>query len=152
MAKALAVASYIARWFASGDENDLTPMKLQKLLYYSQGFFLAVESRKLFDSKVEAWEHGPVVRDVYTAYKDLRPNESNYIVQPHPGGNPDDLTEPERVLVDDVLDVYGELSANRLRNMTHDEPPWKETYVEGQKKEIPPDLMKSFFTGLVVQQ
>lgn len=72
-------ADKIADWFlvrhssemqrdAANDEN-LTQMKLHKLMYYSQGVCLAVFSKRLFDEELLAWRHGPVVRSIFDKYQ-----------------------------------------------------------------------------------
>ncbi len=48
--------------------DNVSNLKLQKLLYYSQGFHLALFNRPLFEEDILAWEHGPVVREVYRRY------------------------------------------------------------------------------------
>ncbi|MBQ7262906.1 MAG: DUF4065 domain-containing protein [Synergistaceae bacterium] len=48
---------------------DVAPLKLQKLLYYCQGYALALTGKPLFPEPVEAWRYGPVVDSVYQAYK-----------------------------------------------------------------------------------
>jgi uncharacterized phage-associated protein len=42
--------------------------KLQKLLYYAQGYALALLGRPLFRDRIEAWDHGPVVPGVWQAH------------------------------------------------------------------------------------
>ena len=96
---------------------------LQKLMYYAQGYHLAQHGVPLFDSTIEAWKDGPVVRDVYHQYKE------------HGAGGIPCLREPrlrrfqEKHLqvMNDVFSEFGQFSASTLRNMTHGEPPWKET-------------------------
>ena len=52
------------------DAGDLiSNMKLQKLLYYAQGYFLAIANEPLFHERIYAWTHGPVVPKVYHKYK-----------------------------------------------------------------------------------
>ena len=51
------------------DGDYISNLKLQKLLYYSQGCFLALRDEPLFDSPIEAWTYGPVVPEVYHLYK-----------------------------------------------------------------------------------
>ena len=66
---------------AANDEGELfSNMKLQKLLYYVQGFHIAVFNRPLFNEDIEAWMYGPVVPAVYEYYqengnKGIMPNE-----------------------------------------------------------------------------
>ncbi|MFD2419431.1 Panacea domain-containing protein [Amycolatopsis pigmentata] len=62
-------ASTVAKWFVAwaeaDDEATLSNLKLQKLLYYAQGHYLALTGRPLFDDEIQAWSHGPVVPAVY---------------------------------------------------------------------------------------
>jgi len=50
-------------------DESLSPMKLQKLCYYAQGYALA-EGNELFSDDFQAWQHGPVVYDLYTKHQD----------------------------------------------------------------------------------
>jgi uncharacterized phage-associated protein len=131
----------IAKFFlfrAEREEDVLTNMKLQKLAYYAQGFTLAVFDEPLFSEPVLAWEHGPVVRELYDEYSGYR---SNSIDPPAPEGVPEFDKEIEKLL-DDVWSVYGQYSAWSLRNLTHEEPPWKNTPPNGV---IPHEAMREFF-------
>lgn len=119
------------------DDDDFTMLKLQKLLYYAQGYALALLRRPLFAERIKAWEHGPVVPQVRMAYKDF------------PGvlPRPDDLdllaVDPAvRAILDRVYAEFGQYAAWALRNMTHDERPWTETT---QSDEIDRQLMADFF-------
>src|SRR5580693_2299753 len=63
----------IAKWFiawAEAEDEELSNLKLQKLLYYAQGHYLAESGRSLFTDQLQAWSHGPVVPQVYYEYKD----------------------------------------------------------------------------------
>ena len=40
--------------------KEITPLALQKILYYAQGFYKAFFGKFLFDNDCEAWVHGPV--------------------------------------------------------------------------------------------
>lgn len=119
------------------DDDDFTMLKLQKLLYYAQGYALALLRRPLFAERIKAWEHGPVVPQVRMAYKDF------------PGllPRPEDLDLPAvdpavRAILDRVYAEFGQYAAWALRNMTHDERPWAET---PQSEEIDRQLMTDFF-------
>lgn len=152
MAHALDVANYIARWFEeSSEDNDLTPMKLHKLLYYSQGFHLALCDSALFTDPIEAWENGPVVRSVYTAYASQF-SDGVYQVGEHPSGNADALLADQQQVVDEVLETYGQFSAWRLREMTHEERPWADHYQADKKNVIPIDEMADFFRDRVAEE
>lgn len=108
------------------DENAgdlISNLKLQKLLYYAQGFNLALYSSRLFQEDITAWEHGPVVPDAYHAFKEFGADAI-----PAPEAMDFTIFDPATVeLLDEVYAVYGQFSAWKLRNMTHEESPWKET-------------------------
>ena len=139
-------AHEIAKYFVSlVDEeagDSISNLKVQKLLYYAQGFNLAVYDEPLFPEAIKAWAHGPVVPQVYHVYKEL-------------GSGPIPVTrvtlaeygERERELLDEVWSVYGQFTASKLETMTHNEPPWMNT---PQSEAISHSLMAEFFKTLVV--
>lgn len=136
---ALAVAKYFLA--LQDDEEAISNLKLQKLLYYAQGFHLAMKSRALFDDDIRAWEHGPVVPAVWREY-------NRYAGRPIPrpvGFDPRAIDEDTRSLLGEVASVYGQFSAWRLREMTHAEPPWKGTPSQGV---ISRAVMEAYFKTL----
>ncbi len=103
----------------------ISNLKLQKLLYYAQGFNLAVFNEPLYDEKIIAWQYGPVVKIVYAQYKD---NGSSGIELENKVSIKSILKDKkQRDLLLEVNKVYGQYSAIRLMNMTHSEPPWSTT-------------------------
>ncbi|OAV73687.1 putative phage-associated protein [Bacteroidales bacterium Barb6] len=121
------------------DVGDIiSNLKLQKLLYYVQGFHLAVFDKPLFKEDIVAWEYGPVVREVYDEYKGYGKGAI-----PFPDKNFEDTLAQEQFdLMVDVYHVYGQYTAVRLMELTHEELPWINT----KKNEvISPKLMKSYF-------
>jgi len=119
----------VARYFLSLTDEDagelISNLKLQKLLYYAQGFHLAIYDEPLFPEPIEAWAHGPVVEDVYHQYK-------KYGSSPIPLEEVDfDVFNQEQSeFLNEIYTTFGQYSAWKLREMTHDEPPWKDTYNE----------------------
>lgn len=118
----------------------ISHLKLQKLLYYAQGFVLALTNQRLFSNQIRAWQHGPVVEDIYRQYKD---KGSNCIKKPDNSdlsviSNNDEVLE----ILEEVWDVYGQFSAWKLREMTHEEKPWLDTSIN---QVISLDLIKNFF-------
>ncbi|MDR2145228.1 MAG: DUF4065 domain-containing protein [Tannerella sp.] len=118
----------------------ISNMKLQKLLYYQQGFHLAYFDTPLFDDEIEAWMYGPVVPSVYERFEKFGKN----------GINNDNtnkipiLTDEEESLFNEVMETYGKYSAIGLMNLTHSEKPWKNTDI-GVGNIIAKNKMKSFF-------
>ncbi|MBE9188215.1 DUF4065 domain-containing protein [Microcoleus sp. LEGE 07076] len=106
----------------SEDAGDLiSNLKLQKLLYYAQGFHLALYDEPLFPEAIEAWTHGPVVLDLYRHYKKYGagaipcPEDIDFSI----------YEEETKSLLDEVYSVFGQFAAWKLRNMTQEEYPWK---------------------------
>lgn len=146
MLSCFAIAEY---FLAKTDESagDLVSnLKLQKLLYYAQGFHLALFARPLFPDAIEAWTHGPVVPPVYHMYKGYG---SSAI--PIPADFGFDRYDEETVeFLDEVYTVYGQYSAWKLRELTHSEPPWQEAY--SSRSEISHESMTRFFKTLLVTE
>lgn len=122
-----------------GQGELMSNMKLQKMLYYEQGFHLAVFGTPLFEEDIEAWMYGPVVPAVYEVYKDYGYNGID------PGKVEEvTLSDREQALFDEVYKVYGAYSAIGLMNMTHRESPWANTPA-GVGSVISRDKMVEFF-------
>ncbi|MFI9007390.1 type II toxin-antitoxin system antitoxin SocA domain-containing protein [Actinosynnema sp. NPDC053489] len=101
---------------ATGPES---PMKLQKLLYYAQAWYLAEHGEPLFDARIEAWRRGPVVPEVYQRH------QGRSEVCSWEEGDPRRLAGRERAVVASVVERYGHFSRHELSDMAHDEEPWR---------------------------
>lgn len=113
-----AVSDYIVR---KCYENGTTASnkKVQKLAYYSQAWYVVFKDGKtLFPDKIEAWMHGPAIRNLWHKYKDYGyqnvPNVSKSV----------NLSSETQKIIDAVFDVYGHLDAEYLEALTHREDPW----------------------------
>lgn len=111
----------IIRAVKTDQQEPMTNMRLQKMLYYQQGFHLAAFNKPLFNEKIEAWMYGPVVPAVYEAYKSYGFN----CIIPDEDATEIRLNEQEEHLFSEVFGVYGVYSAIGLMNLTHNESPWK---------------------------
>ena len=116
------------------DDEFITPLKLQMLLYYIQGLSLHIYGKPAFENKIIAWNYGPVVEEVYKKY-----NGKNPIVTPKQTKK---ISKGLECIIDIVINDYGKYSANSLINLTHDETPWKETK---KNQEIMQDEIKRYF-------
>lgn len=110
--------------------GEITPLALQKLLYYSQAFYKLFTGDYLFDNDCEAWIHGPVYRCIYDRYKcfgrgQIEINDSDEIL----------LDEIEDYIVGCVVRYFGCYSGKILEEMTHSEMPWILTR-RGLKKDV----------------
>lgn len=143
----LSIANKILAYGAAENDNGelFSNMKLQKLLYYVQGFHLAAFSEPLFDEEIEAWMYGPVVPSVYYHYQQYQ----NKGIEP---SNEEILTLPnnEENLFNEVLRIYGNYSAIGLMNFTHSESPWASTPT-GKGNVISKEKLQIFFQTRIVE-
>lgn len=135
----------IAGWFAVKAKNyeaDLSNLKLQKLLYYAQGRALAVNGAPLFSEPIEAWAHGPVVSDVYHAYKQFGSGSVGVIDRPDQA----EIDREARRILEAVWSEEGSKAAWRLREDTHAEPPWR-NYFRADRRHvvIPVEAILDYF-------
>lgn len=140
----------IARWFIAWAENvdaEVSNLKLQKLLYYAQGHCLGATGEPLFSDPIQAWAHGPVVAEVYHAYKDYGKNPIDPDVALGEDFDWDDFAEVSDLL-GDVWDRYGSLAAWALRERTHREAPWKDAFDgDARHVQITNEAIRSYFSG-----
>jgi len=136
----------IAKYFLALQDKDsgelISNLKLQKLLYYAQGYHVAFHgvNNPLFQEKIYAWKHGPVVRAVYTHF-------AGYNRRAIPAGDIPKLDDKTGRFVDEIHRPFGRYSAWALREMTHREPPWRDNYVPDELDiEIPLSDLRSFFS------
>ena len=104
----------LAKYIAAKYPKQVSPMKLQKLMYYCYVWQLVANEKK-FDANFEAWPHAPVEPEIYKEYKDFGRNPVSVSEAPA-------LDEP---LLDFIMDSYSVYSAIELSKTTHMESPWK---------------------------
>lgn len=125
---------------ATPEENDFSNLKLQKLCYYVQGLCSSMRGAPLFQERVCAWDHGPVVEALYHEYKPFRAGAI-----PIPEFKPNSIDNRDQKAIRDVVEHFGQFSAWALRNMTHDERPWADAYKRASGSEITVQAMIEFF-------
>ena len=115
----------VADWFLGKD--SMSPKKLQKIVYYAYAWVLTLMNEneddldiKLFDSRIEAWVHGPVIPELYRKYKR---NGGSIITQK---SDVPDFDEDIKDILEQVWEVYGGFTGNQLESITHQEAPWIE--------------------------
>ena len=139
MANLQDVAQYLLYLDDAKDGDGISNLKLQKLVYYAQGFYSAIFDKSLFDEEVEAWGHGPVIPELYHQYKRYGSNH----IPPNDRFEKDTLTENELELIEEVHTVFGQYSAWKLRDMTHEESPWLDH--EANAGVIPKETIREYF-------
>lgn len=156
----------IANWFLSRGV-PLTPMKLQKLVYFAHGWHLAIKEQRLIDEAIEAWRWGPVVPSLYHEFKRFGSGNIQTLATSgwrlegtEPAWNVPEVPEedvPTLGLLKEVWDVYGHYSGVQLSAMTHlPDSPWTKVwndrgqFVKGT--DIPDDLIKAYFKHLAARE
>ncbi|WP_116776680.1 Panacea domain-containing protein [Sphingobacterium corticibacter] len=114
-------ANDIATYFV---KKGVSPLQLQKLLYYSQVWYLKKFDRRLFSDDIKAWVFGPVVTSIWSKFKVVRRNET---IAPFDHFYPCPTLLPQVVNdhLDNVWSSYGHLTGSQLVDLTHSELPWK---------------------------
>lgn len=104
--------------------EEVTPLMLQKLLYFIQGLSLALYDAPFFEEDCEAWVHGPVYVKVYDLFRDFQYNPIDDARFAFFDGNTDGLTAQERQVIALVTDTFGMYGGKVLEQITHQEAPW----------------------------
>ena len=106
--------------------EDITPLALQKALYYIQGFYFAFYKTFLFTEDCQAWVHGPVYKSIYFRYKDYHcdpiKNKDKFDTSGFSSG--------EKAIYDSVINHICCYSGRILEQFTHNELPWLITRAE----------------------
>lgn len=161
---AICVANTIIRMASEFGIEDLSPMKLQKLIYYSHAWHLAVCGNSLISEPVEAWTYGPVIKEIYHEFKhygsnkikrpatelDFTNGDFKFTTQYVPDEDAQSLD-----IIRQVLAEYGKFSAIQLANLTHrDKEPWKAIADKysgelDRHVEIPNSMIQHYFQALL---
>ena len=104
----------------------LMHMKLQKLVFYAQGWHLGLNNSPLINEPIEAWKYGPVVRSLYREFREFGNSAINRLASDY---DPEleeiyypDIPETEeyaRTFLDKIWAIYRDFTSIQLSNMTH---------------------------------
>lgn len=136
--KAMAEADSIESLFSVSDKmlrviayvfeklEEVTPLMLQKLLYFIQGVYSALYGKFIFAEDCRAWVHGPVYPEVYDLFRDFKYNPIDDARFALLEGNEDVLTDDEKKVINLVVNTFGMYGGKVLEKITHNEEPWME--------------------------
>lgn len=137
----------IANYFILlSDGSDLTNLKIQKLIYYAYGIYLARHNKHLFKESIEAWQYGPVIPSLYHEFK-------QYKKQPVPLSKDFDANKFDddlRKFLQEIYLKYGEYDAKELCELSHEHStPWYVVYNDNTNDPLINDsLINVYFTEL----
>lgn len=137
----------------------ISNLKLQKILYFIQAYFLITEDTSCFSDKIEAWNFGPVVPRAYREYKGFGagniPLITSYLEKVE-ADNPwsirsipfeeSCIPSRDRDRINEVVDLFGRYSSTELLNLTQDQKPWINAYQTGRNREISINEIKEYFS------
>ena len=137
----------IARYILS-QTGPISTIALQKLVYYCQAWTLAWYHTPLFSGGFEAWKDGPVCRELFNKH------QGRYVVSAHDFQGEHGISPTEQQMIDDVLSVYKDESADKLVDLTHSERPWLDArgntpLGERSRAPITQEAIESFYGSLV---
>lgn len=127
------------------DREDMTQLRLMKLMYYAQGVFLAVNNEPLFDDKIVHAPLGPMAENLHQEYYGCTKISGSGNAM----GNFKELNSNTRVgvVLNAVYEKFADISTPDIINLTHEQAPWKETE-SGQ--ELDSDKLREYFKEHVI--
>lgn len=151
-----AVANEFLR-LAEKEKEEITNIKLIKMMYVAQGLSLSLCEEELFEEPIQAWQYGPVIPSIYHEFKHFaaKPITKKSIVF-------DDESEEKKIepkltnqqskkIVELTWKLYKNISALRLVELTHDRgTPWSIVYKHGYNEIIPNSLIKKYYDKFIV--
>lgn len=140
----------------------LTPLHINKLCYLVQGFTLRNTGESAFHNRIEAWQYGPVIPDVYDAFKQYGRNSIRRLYgtgEPVCIGSAQEngtisilmksLGDKIVNIADKVIDGYAGADGGRLIGMTHEEgTPWSDTKQFLRNPVISTRVIKDYYVNM----
>ena len=137
----LDICSFIITY--CNDKNySITNLRLQKMLYFIQLYFLDLKEEPCFDSLLEAWQLGPVLPTAYFTYRSNGANEILSIPTKITKSIP--IEQKDERIIKGILDMVSQYSTYQLVDITCHQMPWKKNYLPCARNEIPLKDLKEF--------
>lgn len=147
MASVFDVANFFIDIAQHEEEEFMTPLRLQKLMYFAQAWSFARLRRPLFSDGIEAWPLGPVVPSVYHKYKVCGREPIVHVDEDYQYNV---FQQDEVDLLLDVYLHYGKYTASALVDLTHKSKPWIEACASG-RSQISSEAIRAHFASLEKQ-
>lgn len=127
------------------DRIRVTPMKLQKLMYYVCRDYVQKTGQMPIGEEFEVWQYGPVLPSVYAEFKSFGSNPITAYAK-DASGNSYKVSEEENPILAEVLDVvwakYKRMSGVQLSRLTHmNGSGWLKAFLNGREKIAVEDMM-----------
>lgn len=137
--------NFLSRGFA--ENIDITPMKLQKMLYFVYRDYLKASGKCIFNERFETWKYGPVIPEVYDTFKHYRSNSIKKFHYESDGktalGVDFDSAPLFKKIFDNVWEKCKNLDGIYLSSITHREgSAWRNAYSNKRAYLSDEDIMK----------
>lgn len=155
--KVLDVCRHIINY--SNEKNyGITNLKLQKILYFVQAYFLTYTSnhKPCFEEEIQAWAFGPVVPVAYNEYRQYGSSniptvKTYFLIDNNDFWNSkivdyeDKILKEDKKPIDNLVDKFSRYSATALVTITHNQTPWKKAYERGKNSVITQEAIRGYF-------
>lgn len=150
------IARYIIN-YSNKRGYSISNLKLQKLLYFVQANFLtSYDGIPCFDEKIEAWDFGPVVPQVYREYREYGSGSISpitHVLRRSATGlgyvrmrfSDDFIDDDDKELIDEMIEYGAPYTASQLVDITHNQAPWKRAYMRSFNNEITKESIYEYF-------
>lgn len=131
------------------ERDELTQLRLQKLLYFIQGTYLSLYDEKLFDDEIVHADYGPLAVKAHSKYEGKRDlNATIHWEQAIKDFSELNSIPKVSLVLNSVFNKYADVSTSKLVDITHHQKPWNSVK---SGEEISPKVLKEFFDSIVVQ-
>lgn len=131
----------VANYLIQQNESGITHRELQKILYFSQGFYLAKYGEPLFNASMDAWAFGPVNSDIWGRFR-----EFGYLnLKVSSDASTDSLNDVKKLFLSSMLTSFLILGESTLIDMSHSDYPWERNYIAGINQTIEMPLIEDYF-------
>ena len=159
MYKAIDIARYVI-YYCHQNSYSISNLKLQKLLYFIQAYFLLEKDEECFTDNIEAWDFGPVIPNVYHKYKmygstnipnqkiyeeldiDTKTGKVDFIKKEI---NYNIICYADKRLINSLLNKFADCSSTYLTQVSISQKPWISAYVKNECKIISTESIKNYF-------
>lgn len=137
--------------------DGVSNLKLQKLLYFTQAYFLITKGEPCFYDDIEAWDFGPVIPKAYCEYKQfgcgdipsiksfIQIDENNIWDSKRILYNDSVIEKDDKKRINAVVDLFADYSATNLVELTHKQAPWTNAYAPHMNNVITLSSIKEYF-------
>lgn len=137
----LEIAKYFIFKGKNSEKYRVTNMKLHKLLYFSQGFHLAIENKPIFFEEIYMYEHGPLIKSVHAKYR-----KYTYHTIPEECNDEFSFNQDTREFLDDVWNLFKLYTSKVLEEIITNDEPWKRARENLFLYQIPTEPLDLNFT------